>query len=94
MKLYQRWKRDKYYMLSGLPCQESKFKKEFPGFGVNMSTHYKFLFFCGLTSSLLFPLSEKNVKGDKTLLKTQSKGQRQIYKVLSTFKVFKPKLLI
>lgn len=39
MNLYQRWKRDKYYMLSGLPCQEGKFKKEFPGFGVRKPTH-------------------------------------------------------
>lgn len=38
MNLYQRWKRDKYYMLSRLPCQEGKFKKEFPGFGVHKST--------------------------------------------------------
>lgn len=41
MNLYQRWKRDKYYMLSRLPCQEGKFKKEFPGFGVHKSTQLK-----------------------------------------------------
>lgn len=33
MNLYQRWKRGKYYMISGLPGQEDKFKKQFPGFG-------------------------------------------------------------
>lgn len=38
MNLYQRWKREKYYTLSRLPCQEGKFKKEFPGFGVYKST--------------------------------------------------------
>lgn len=39
MNFYQRWKRDKYYMLSGLLCQEGKFKKEFTGFGVRKPTH-------------------------------------------------------
>lgn len=64
MNLYQRWKRDKYYMLSGLPGQEGKFKKQFPGFGNYKLTHKKFLFLCvcvcaclcGLVSSLLFLL--------------------------------------
>lgn len=38
MNLNQRWKRDKYYMPSRLPCQEGKLKKEFPGFGVPKAT--------------------------------------------------------
>lgn len=71
MNLYQRWKRDKYYMLSRLPCQEGKFKEEFPGFGVHKSTQSFFFFFfffcaCGLTSPVPPVPLENFIKGYKT----------------------------